>query len=197
MPRHAGLALAAVLFCAAGCAPDSDRDDAPTREVTAHAIAWNGVRPGHAAATAPPTVYVFDAPVDCDALAARGGFDVDRTLPRPAGPRLELMIELPAWTAGAEAKGIYPTSLDGTGRPEALSSESADLALVQASDGTVSYERRPFELLSAPSSTGDVARAKIHLDLSWSRGAEAVRRDVVSGEIDVTVCGEMGAGAGG
>lgn len=194
MSRHAWLlAFAAGLSSIAGCAPASDEDETPARVVTAHAIAWNGIRPGHSSATAPPTIYVFDAPVGCDALAEQGGFDVDRTLPRPTGPRLELMIELPSWTAGAEAKGIYPTSLDGRGRAEDLSSASGDLALAQRPDGTVAYERRPFELLSAPSDEGAEARARIDVKLTWSRDRQKVRRDVVAGELAVQVCGEMGA----
>lgn len=194
MTRHAWLlAFAAGLSSIAGCAPASDDDETPARVVTAHAIAWNGIRPGHASATAPPTIYVFDAPVTCDALAEHGGFDVDRTLTRPTGPRLELLIELPTWTAGAVAKGIYPTSLDGSGRPEDLSSESGDLALAQQPDGTVSYEHRPFELLSAPSKDGAEARARIHVDLTWSRDHQSIRRDLVAGELAVQVCGEMPA----
>lgn len=190
--RTSSLALLAGLFSLAGCAPSEDQQ-APARTVTPHAIAWNGVRPGHSSATAPPTVYVFDAPVTCEAIAAQGGFDVDRTLPRPDGARLELMIELRSWTAGAEAKGIFPTALDGAGRPQDLSVASGDLALVQRPDGTIAYERRPFELLTAPSTEGSEARARLRVQLIWSQGDDPIRRDIVAGEIPVQVCGEMPA----
>jgi hypothetical protein len=175
-----------------GCTMDAE-EEAPHRVVTPHAIAWNGVRPGFTFATGPVTVYVFDAPVTCKDIAAYGGFDVDRTLPRPLGARVELMIEVDAWAPAAEAKAIFPTALDGTGRAEDLVSSSAELALTQRPDGSVGYGRRPFQLLAAPTANGAQARARIDATIAWSRASHVSRNDEIAGEFSVEVCGDITA----
>jgi hypothetical protein len=185
MPRGMLASAAAVLL--SGLVACSGSIAVPQRGVVAHGLAWNGTQYGRRVGA--PAIYVFDVPVHCDALPKDGGFDVDRTIRRPTGASVELLIQVPEWRAGEEASYLDAASLNGSGQKTALTRPG--LSMEQNNDGTVRYRGQPFVLTSAPTHKGDIARGHLATEVPWTNAGQPERVDVFAGDFDIEVCADI------
>jgi hypothetical protein len=180
----------AVVLVSSGCRGDDK--PIPTRHVTAHALVWNGrdqPADGRFASTSSDRlVYIFDAPVDCSAIP-RGAFD-----DAPAsGVRLELVVYMRTWAAGARAENIFVNSFGPDGRIELPDD-------VGRRGGTfLSFTRTDdaFMLVTAPTDRGSRANLRLDIQVLVTRetSADSSSEDDhvidLSGEADAVLCGDI------
>ena len=127
-------------------------------------------------------LQIYDVPADCGMVRRR---EV------PVDAKLRVDIYPKQWVAGSAEAKLYPQALEG-GHDAGLG-----YSVIRVHVDTGVLEHPAFEVLAAPTADGSHGRVRLDMRIELLREPatpenphDVVRTDVISGELDVEVCGD-------